>query len=526
VDEIKVTITTLSPVILATQNDAAVMTATHDFFSGTTLRGILAGRYIKEQKLGRHGHRDEGFRQAFFGSLRFVHAYPVQQKQRSMVLPLSLQKDKAGASVLDMLIDERPEGKVYKSCKGLGIIDQARVFTVSVPKNISLHMSRSEEKERLSGKSEEGNIYNYEAIDAGQVFEGRIQGPASDLKAFMEALNLKDGKFDAYVGRSKYTQYGQCRIAFGVMEPMDLKAAANGTTVYLRLDTPIVPYAEIGDSAPAALQPIADMLNEKFPDESFFIQPDSIYGAATEIDNFVCIWNMRRPRQNAVAAGTVFALQKAQQPWTVEELRALTDICGNGVGDRVEEGFGQVRFWQHGQLCLGEEKPGQNQENRKQQELSKETKALVQKIIIRRVLERVRVQAYEDVAKLSNLKGKSHMFSRLESILSGYETIQNVRHKFNLEIKEEAKDGSVFNKHLDRVKVNGQTLYKIFTTDNSQMPYVNMRFTEYFPQGMDELCKEIGFDGTKDNADRLFYEYWKWFFRHGRKQAVQQGRRN
>ena len=36
----------------------------------------------------------------------------------------------------------------------------------------------------------------------------------------------------------------------------------------------------------------------------------SIYAQAEDIDNFVGVWGMRRPRETALSAGTVFAVRK------------------------------------------------------------------------------------------------------------------------------------------------------------------------------------------------------------------------
>ena len=41
-------IETKAPVVLSTHSHASVMTATNDFFSGSTLRGILAARFIEK----------------------------------------------------------------------------------------------------------------------------------------------------------------------------------------------------------------------------------------------------------------------------------------------------------------------------------------------------------------------------------------------------------------------------------------------------------------------------------------------
>ena len=61
---------TLSPVVLSTENNSTVVTETKEFFSGTVLRGVLAARYIQQQKLKKKAHRDKTFRKLFFGGIR------------------------------------------------------------------------------------------------------------------------------------------------------------------------------------------------------------------------------------------------------------------------------------------------------------------------------------------------------------------------------------------------------------------------------------------------------------------------
>ena len=73
-------------------------------------------------------------------------------------------------------------------------------------------MSRSSDKERISGKSEDGQIYNYEAIDAGQTFHGAIFGEKSTREKLVTNF---EKNFVATLGRSKFTPYGNCEFNFG-----------------------------------------------------------------------------------------------------------------------------------------------------------------------------------------------------------------------------------------------------------------------------------------------------------------------
>ena len=57
-ERLTVAIKTLSPVVLTAMNNAAVMTESRDYISGTVLRGVLAARFIEMKNLGKAAHED------------------------------------------------------------------------------------------------------------------------------------------------------------------------------------------------------------------------------------------------------------------------------------------------------------------------------------------------------------------------------------------------------------------------------------------------------------------------------------
>ena len=73
-EKIQITLETVEPVILTTQGSSLILTESRDVFSGSVLRGIFAARYMTVNGLTDKAHEDAGFRQAFFGPLRFVDA--------------------------------------------------------------------------------------------------------------------------------------------------------------------------------------------------------------------------------------------------------------------------------------------------------------------------------------------------------------------------------------------------------------------------------------------------------------------
>ena len=168
-------IKTLSPVVISADSNSVLMTESHDEISGSIIRGVLANRYIREKNGGDKAFADKNFLELFYGDIKFLSATPAISSKRSFILPQSLQRGKKGTAdekkVLDLMATEKtPAG--YKSLRGYGIVEDDKIFTASVAKNIFMHMSRSEDSERISGKSKEGHIYNYEALESGQIFFG------------------------------------------------------------------------------------------------------------------------------------------------------------------------------------------------------------------------------------------------------------------------------------------------------------------------------------------------------------------
>ena len=340
-DFLTVTVETLSPVVLTAMNNATVMTETRDYISGAVLRGVIASRYIEQKKLGKAAELDAGFRHLFFNSLRFIHAYPMKAEGRAFPLPFSLQKDKlaqknaAGDIELLDVLKEAPRAG-FKAVDGFGIVVGKKILPIVVNKQVKLHMSRSSETERLSGRSLQGGIYNYEAIEAGQRFQGMIAGKKEDLEQLLEILGLTGQELNCYIGRSKYTEYGRCKMTFGEVTSIPTKSV-QGNRLYLRLETPWIPLLGCVFNVENIIEPFVNMMKEKLGDESITL--GKVIGKAETVSNFVCIWGMKRSEQQAIAAGSVLRLQKAMS-WIESDSKVLIESIHKAEGARLQEGGG------------------------------------------------------------------------------------------------------------------------------------------------------------------------------------------
>lgn len=512
--QLKFSLETLSPVIVSAMSNSTIMTKTHDEISGSIIRGVLASKYVDEKKLGNNAHKDSDFRKLFYGDLKFLPANPEIFGKRAFVLPLSLQRGKKGTDdankVQDILSEKNPL-KGYKSFRGLGSVTGEKISKAEVNKNIFMHMSRNSDSERLSGKSEDGNIYNYESLDAGQTFRGVIVGCKDELEKLSVALNLEKNSLSAYIGRSRFTQYGRCRLTFEKIEEIELPKF--GKKIYLRLETPLVPSEDFFIGAEKILSAeVVENLNESCGKKTFEL--GQIFASNVEIENFVVPWGMKRPRISALAAGTVFEL-KTSQSLSDADLKILGEKIFSGFGTRTEEGFGQARLWESRNFTYAELDEDEIAEPKS---FSRQTVKIAEKILMARCLEQIRIYAYEDAEQLKpQLKrgNFTHFFARLDGILSGIPKKEDVRKKFAEQLELEIRDGSLFKEHLkDFSMSNGQKFFDVLTCKTD------------FPRKFDDLekysdlIKKLEIKNSDSAKNKFFAEYLQNYFRYARKFAA------
>lgn len=504
--ELKFWIKTLSPVVISAASNSTLMTESHDEISGAAIRGVLATRYVSEKNLHGTAHADKNFLELFYGNLKFLSATPEISGKRSFRLPLSLQRGKKGTDdeykVCDLFKDTPPKG--YKSLRGYGIVDGEKIFTASVKKNIFMHMSRSEENERISGKSEEGHIYNYEALEEEQIFCGQILGAENELKK----LQLENAKFVAYIGRSKFTQYGKCEFSFGSIEK--IQPSNIGEKIYLRLESPLLSAEDNFVSAEKILQAeVIAKLGKNF-------ELGKIYAAGVEVENFVNTWGMKRPRVQSLAAGSIFEIVPAKN-LSAEDKKILGEKIYCGFGVRTEEGFGQLRIWNSQKFSIAKLTEIKIAAPKN---FAPQTLAIAKKILRDRLLEQVRIYANEDAENLrSQLQyGKfTHFFTRLENILATTNK-KNLRQNFHKEIDAASKDGSQFQDNLKNLYAGKQNLFDIFT-EKAKLPYENRDLTKDIGENLDALFAEIDFKFAELD-DKICFEYLQNYFRMARKIAA------
>lgn len=185
--QLRLEITTKSPVIITSEDSAQVLTGTKTYFTGSMIRGILAELFIQKPSVGKEAHKNEMFRNLFLRKLVFTNAYPTVGEERAYPLPKSLQRSKTTDKIIDLINGSGAAG--FKGFSGVGVIKENKIHLASVRSSIHFHMSRQGDTERFQGKSKDGGIYNYESIDAGQTFVAYVYGDEDTLKSLESELS-------------------------------------------------------------------------------------------------------------------------------------------------------------------------------------------------------------------------------------------------------------------------------------------------------------------------------------------------
>ena len=315
------------------------------------------------------------------------------------------------------------------------------------------------------------------------------------MKKLDDALKLQGKNFVTYIGKSRFTQYGKCRLTFYTTKQIDTPKFSD--KIYLRLDSALVPTEDYFIDAKKILTAeVADVLNKDCGREIFSI--GKVFSSGIEIENFVVTWGMKRPRVQALAAGTVFEINA--EKLTPADLKILADKLYCGFGTRTEEGFGQMRIWQPKIFTV--DKPEKIKLD-KQKTFSNFTKDIAKNILLGKYLEQLRIFANEDAAALTPQLQRGN-----------YTHLKN----FGDKITAESKNGTLFQDNLKKIYVGTQKLYDVFT-GNAPLPYEGKNFLN---DDNKKVFSLIGFNES-DYKDRFCLEYLQNFLRAARKIAALKG---
>ncbi|SDH47723.1 type III-B CRISPR module-associated Cmr3 family protein [Pseudonocardia oroxyli] len=308
------------PLHLGTQPDAGWLTDTHRFIPGSVVRGALAASWLGRFRGPRPDtSSDDEFLRLFEGGLRYGPLYPSDDALR----PLSVFGCKYACDG-DAPVDAAFTEDLPARCPACGSPLEASRGSVTggqAVENTRLELDRD-------GRAVEGKLFTRRALAAGTRLTGLVDG---DLDAECGWL----GEPDLLV------RFGGRRSTSGLTElratPVDERPRFDGydpasRRLVLRMLSPGIFLDGLGrPSWFPDLVEIGTLLGVGTTVASAYLRPATVGGwhAAS---------NLPKPRDFAVAAGSVFVLQLDGDPGVV----GLDRLWRTGTGLRRAEGNGWV----------------------------------------------------------------------------------------------------------------------------------------------------------------------------------------
>ena len=326
---------------------------------GSHLWGAAAWYYLNQAN---HDPTDDAFRRAFLdGGLHFLTAYPeaVDTPQRLIPIPHSARKYKDFKNedikeVVDFVRQpsvERPT-KRFEHCYARMNQGNWNIQTVNTERNY--HHARAASDRRIGralgadvGGMDAGALFTYEAIQAGQTFQGGVLGLEDDLK---NLKNLLAGVNVISIGRSRSAQYGEAEFEWiddkpqnfkGLVEWDGFNASQSPATVAAGdnlIITTLSPLLAVNDRGhPDACVPQQELAHTLGIDTSALTLLSS-YTRTETISGYNTHLRLPRQQWRSIGAGSVFVF-KSDQKLTHENLSQLEH---SGLGLRKGEGYGRI----------------------------------------------------------------------------------------------------------------------------------------------------------------------------------------
>ncbi|MGH3871373.1 MAG: type III-B CRISPR module-associated Cmr3 family protein [Pseudonocardiaceae bacterium] len=338
---IRVKVRAEQPLHLGSQLDAGWLTDTHRFVPGSVLRGALAAIWLAEHRLPQLKTTDDvEFHQLFEGGVRFGPLYPSDDALR----PLSVFGCKYANSenCRRFTHDAAFDGAAPADCPACGSPVEASNGHVDGAQVVEHTRVQLDERERAA----EGQLYTRRALRAGTWLTGLIDGdPDRELAWLMQTER------SVRLGGRRSTS-GLATLSAGVEAlPTSFTGfVPDQRRLVVRLLAPGIFVDDLG--RPSWLPDITElsaMLGVPVAFDAAFARPAVVSG-------WHAVSNLPKPRDFAVAAGSVFVLRFDEN---LPDHAGLQRLWHTGLGLRRVEGNGWITLqrWSAPALPRAERKP-------------------------------------------------------------------------------------------------------------------------------------------------------------------------
>jgi len=437
-----------------------------DYIPGSAILGAFAHRYIQQHQLGKAAHESPEFKHLFLSDQVFFQpAYiaEIQNKRkftRFFPAPLSFQKRKDSSEYRDQLIELEVEGSFQNLGRYISKLDDKNFKSLSVKKQLLYHQTRPLQDEKTDLKDQNKLLYQenpipftYEAIQAFQAFYTEIIGQENDLKILQELLI---GSPDLRLGRSRSSHYGEVAVDAGDITAYqrptgNLENIAFTETLSMTLLSDTIVYNQHGMAA-VSLENLQAYLPEGV---TLNTQPGKCFVRSRLQENFVSVWNQRRPADLTFQAGSCFWLELSSPT----ALEALKQIEVTGLGERRGEGFGRVVLGWQSEKSINTSDFEPSKSEIPSGEIPELTQKILQKTLEIKSRESVGVLATKKADEFSHRLPSKSLLGRLEQTLQN-EGVKSMQSMID-QLAKPAKD------KLKRCRSQNETLQDFLSSELS-----------------------------------------------------------
>lgn len=296
------------------------------YIPGSALRGALISRFKAEtQDLPLDPKASRLF---FSGAVRFLNAYPLDQKgDRMLPIPASWRVEKGrelkDAPIADFAIssDDEMTKPIKKMYKGM---DDSGIYAFSPEEEIAIHIASQGRGVVKAGQS---TVFQYQSLARGQSFGAFIVAETpGDLDEIEKLLKQKT----LYLGRSRSAGYGKVQIESFVKTSAAEATSEphNDVTITLLSDT--ILRNEHGQPTHDLDGYLSKRLGKAVKNKKAFIRQ-------SEIGGFNRKWKLPLPQMPGLGMGSVFVYPADQL-----DPSDLSPLMETGVGERCVDGFGCI----------------------------------------------------------------------------------------------------------------------------------------------------------------------------------------
>lgn len=420
---IRLTIKTLQPILATSFAGDPNNDISYPYLPGSLFRGALIGRYLRQLNQRELDLSDPLVQSLFFDAQQssYLNAYPGSKSgQRTLPVPRSWFREKGSniplttynsltAYDFSLKVEEEIESPKPLDQSFWGYETKSNINLYQPSKRINIHNARDRAKGR--GTEQEGEIFRYESINAGESFEGIIICQEIHVENFRKLLQ----KQDFWLGGSQSAGYGHVQITHKVLDQPWHEAGVKKNSEYdglqITLLSDVILRDEMGQ-VKASPDLLKQAISHKAGTKLSFHSERRSYLGHTTVGGFNRKWGLPLPQVPAITMGSVLVLTEKLTP---EQINLLES---EGIGERRINGFGRlaINAWQRKKfsICF----PCESDQNPKESALAGDSLDMVKVLACRVLHQRLEGLLQKKASELSIRGGRisNSQLSRLRLI--------------------------------------------------------------------------------------------------------------